>query len=97
MKAIALAIATALAVGATTPAISAPYEDQKQLVQRTVEAKQQAKAASAANQKAMENQLNEARSVDQMTPAQMQAWIAAHVQLMSQMQQQTRGAAGMSH
>jgi len=97
MKAIALAVVAAVVAGATTPAISAPYEDQKQLVQRTIEAKQRAKAAAAANQVAVDKQLSEARSVDQMTPAQMQAWIAAHVQLMSQMQQQTRGATGVSH
>lgn len=97
MKAIALAVVAAVVAVAATPAISAPYEDQKQLVQRTLETKQQAKAVATANQKAMDKQLSEARSVDQMTPAQMEAWIAAHVQLMSQMQQQARGTAGMSH
>ena len=75
-----------------TGALAAPDETQKQLIQRTQEAKKKLAAAQAASgserQKLMQEmttQMQKAKPRAGMTPEQMREWMDEHLKLMDQL------------
>jgi ABC-type transporter MlaC component len=99
MKNLLMAVLLGLALATPIATLAAPDEVQKQLVQRTQEAKQKLAAAQAASgaerQKLMQEhmklmqdimkQMQTAKPRDSMTPQQMREWIDEHMKLMDQM------------
>ena len=98
MKRILLGIATAAVVGVSMTAAGAPYEDQKVQVQRFQEKMWAARADTGGHEhgdgnrmqlmQEMSRQLQQARSVDQMSSEQMRGWIKDHTRLMERMHQE---------
>jgi uncharacterized protein YicC (UPF0701 family) len=99
MKRIILAIAAAIALAAPVAGITAPDEVQKQIMQRSAEARKKLAAAQAAQgaerQKMMQEhmkmmqditgQMQKAKPRAGMTPEQMREWIDEHMKLMNEM------------
>ena len=99
MNKLLIAILAGLAVALPLTAMSAPDEAQKQLIQRTQDAKKKLAAAQAAQgperQKMMQEhmkmmqdmmaQMQRAKPRDGMSPQQMKEWIDEHLALMQQM------------
>lgn len=99
MNRILLGLATAATIGISMTAAGAPYEDQKVQVQRFQQEKMRAARADAAAHERgdgdhmqlmqeMSRQMQQARSVDQMSAEQMRSWIKDHTQLMERMHQE---------
>jgi hypothetical protein len=101
MRKVLIGMAAAVAAGVAITAGAAPYEDQRIRQQRVQEARLKAESPAVAmggmhqhmtQMQEMNRQLQEARSVDQMSPEQMRDWITQHVRLMDQMHRQMTGA-----
>ncbi len=98
MKRTLIGVAAVMTAAARVASFAAPYEDYKMQIQRVQEAKLKGAPQSATNgmdahmplMQEAQRQIQEARSVDQMSSEQMRDWIKRHVQLMDQMQQQMR-------
>ena len=96
------ALAAGLVLAASTVAGAAPYEDYKVQIQRAQDAKRKVVAADAlqANEdraamqehmrlmQEMNEQMQQVRQLDKLTPEQMRNWITQHAQLMEKMHQQ---------
>ena len=94
-----------VAFAVTVPSVAAPDEFQKQLIQRTQEAKRKLAAAQAAQgaerQKMMQEhmkmmqemmaQMQKAKPSSALTPEQMREWIDEHMKLMHEMMSQMMG------
>lgn len=99
MKQLLIGITALAAASAAFTTIAAPYEDYRIQTQRVQHAKLMgAPPASAAGMhehmplmQEMNRQLQQARSVDEMSPEQMRSWITQHLHLMNQMHQQMMG------
>lgn len=95
MKRALIGFAAGIAAAAGVTSFAAPYEDYKMQIQRVHEAKLKGSPQGATSgmdahmplMQEMHKQMQEARSVDQMSSAQMRDWIKRHAQLMDQMQQ----------
>ena len=99
MKRIFIAIAAAMALAAPLAGLAAPDEAQKQIMQRSLEARKKLAAAQAAQgaerQKMMHEhmkmmqdvmaQMQKAKPRTGMTPDQMREWIDEHMKLMGDM------------
>jgi hypothetical protein len=96
MKQLLIGITALAAVSAAFTTIAAPAEDHRIQTHRVQQAKLTgAPPASAAGMhehmplmQEMNRQLQQARSVDEMSPEQMRGWITQHLRLMNQMHQQ---------
>ena len=99
MKKILAATLFGLSLAVAVPAVSAPDETQKMLIQRAQEAKKKLAAAQAAQgaerQKMMQehmkimddmmSHMQKAKPASGMTPEQMRTWIDEHMKLMHEM------------
>ena len=99
MKRLLIAALTGIALGLPLSGIGAPDETQKQLIQRTQEAKKKLAAAQAAQggerqkmmsehmkmMQAMMEQMQKAKPASGMKPEQMREWIDEHMKLMQEM------------
>ena len=102
MNKLLIAILAGLALAMPLATMSAPDEAQKQLIQRTQDAKKKLAAAQAAQgaerQKMMQEhmkmmqdmmaQMQKAKPKDGLSPQQMKEWIDEHMKLMDQMMSQ---------
>ena len=102
MKKLLIATLAGMMLALPLSGMSAPDESQKQLIQRTIDAKKKLAAAQAAKgperQKMMQEhmqmmqdmmaQMRKAKMRDGMTPQQMKEWIDEHMKIMDQMMSQ---------
>jgi hypothetical protein len=105
MKTVLAAMLAALVIALPFAGVAAPDEAQKQLIQRTQDAKKKLAAAQAAQglerQKMMQEhmtmmqgmmaQMRKAKPARDMKPEQMREWIDEHMKLMQEMMSQMMG------